>query len=277
MTLSASARGWLYVLAAVGGLCSVAGLRAEEMLAPSFDAGAALRASQDAIGRKLSDVALTDQNGNRVTLDQFRGRPLVISPIYTACYHVCPTTTSHLRGVTRVATGVLGESSFNVLTIGFDTAHDTPERMRQFARARGIDSPSWVFASGDAATVVGLLKEIGFVYVPSAGGFDHMVQATIVDPEGRVYRQVYGQQFETPLLVDALKRLVAGQRAAEKTLPGMIDTVRLICSTFDPSTGRYRFDYSIILSAAIGVMCFAAVAAFIWHSWRQLPGRNRAS
>jgi len=111
--------------------------------------------------------------------------------------------------------------------------------------------------------------------VPAAGGFDHMVQATVVDPEGRVYRQVYGQEFETPVLVDALKRLVAGQRAAERTLPAMLDMVRLICSTFDPSTGRYRFDYSLILSIAIGVLCFAAVAAFIWQSWRQLPRPDR--
>ena len=276
MTLSASARGWLFALAAAGGLGGVAtGLRAEQMLAPSFDAGVALRASQAAIGRKLSDFTLTDQNGRRVTLGQFRGRPLVISPIYTSCYHVCPTTTTHLRSVAGVATGVLGPSAFSVLTVGFDSAHDTPERMREFARARGVDSPSWVFASADAATVARLLSEIGFTYVPAAGGFDHMVQATVVDPEGRVYRQVYGQQFETPLLVDALKRLVTGQRAAEKTLPAMLDTVRLICSTFDPNTGRYRFDYSLILSIAIGVMCFAAIAAFIWHSWRQLPGRDR--
>ena len=99
----------------------------------------------------------------------------------------------------------------------------------------------------------------------------------MLDPEGRVYRQVYGQQFETPLLVDALKRLVAGQRAAEGTLPAALDTVRLICSTFDPRTGRYRFDYSIILSIGIGVMCFAAIAAFIWRSWRQLRARGGAS
>jgi len=278
MISAASARGWLFALAAVGGLSGTAArLHAEEMLAPSFDAGVALRASQAAIGRRLSDIALTDQNGRRVTLGQFRGRPLVISPIYTSCYHICPTTTTHLRSVARVAAGVIGESSFSVLTVGFDAAHDTPERMREYARARGIDSPGWVFASGDAATVARLMAEIGFAYVPAAGGFDHMVQATVVDPEGRVYRQVYGQQFETPLLVDALKRLVTGQRAAEKTLPAMLDTVRLICSTFDPNTGRYRFDYSLILSIAIGVMCFSAVAAFIWHSWRQLPRGGRGT
>jgi protein SCO1/2 len=99
-----------------------------------------------------------------------------------------------------------------------------------------------------------------------------MVQATVVDADGRIYRQIYGQQFETPLLVDALKRLVTGQRAAETSLPALVDTVRLICTTYDARSGRYRFDYSLILSIAIGVLCFSAVAAFLWRSWRQPRG-----
>lgn len=268
-------RRWLLVLAAAGGLAAVAtSLHADDSLAPAFDAGAALKASQAVIGRPLPDLALTDHAGRRITLAQFRGRPLVISPIYTSCYGICPTTTTHLRDVARIAAGVIGDSAFNVLTVGFDTAHDTPERMRAYATERGIDSPRWVFGSADAATMAQLTSAIGFTYVPAGGGFNHVVQATVVDPEGRVYRQVYGQQFETPLLVDALKRLVTGQRATEATLPAIIDTVRLICTTFDPRSGRYRFDYSLILSIVIGVVCFAAVAAFIWRSWRELPRRK---
>lgn len=272
----AAARGWLPVAVTLASLVGAAA-SAEESLTPAFDAGTALAASQAAIGRRLSEATLTDQQGKRISLSQFRGRPLVISPIYTACYMVCPTTTTNLRNVARVANGVLGESAFTVLTVGFDTAHDTPERMREYARARGIDSPGWVFASADAASAARLFAEIGFTFVPSGGGFNHMVQATVVDADGRVYRQVYGQQFETPLLVDALKRLVTGQRATETTVPALLDTVRLLCTTFDPRTGRYRFDYSLILSIAIGLLCFAAVAVFIWRSWRQLPRAGRSA
>jgi protein SCO1/2 len=120
-----------------------------------------------------------------------------------------------------------------------------------------------------------LLEDIGFRHARSGAGFDHMVQATIVDAEGRVYRQVYGQQFEPPLLVDGLKRLVTGQRAAEATLPAWLESVRLICTVFDPKSGRYRFDWSLVLSVAIGALCFGAVAAFVWRSWRELPPPGR--
>jgi protein SCO1/2 len=224
--------------------------------------------SQAAIGREL-DPALTfvDETGRRRSLAEFRGRPLVISPIYTSCFGVCPTTTTELRRVAEIAAAALGPESFRVLTIGFDTANDTPERMRSFAAARGKFPAGWVFGAADAATVARLLDGIGFTYAATPKGFDHMIQATVVDAGGVVYRQVYGQQPEPPQLVDPLKRLVLGQVAQQDTLDAMIEGVRLFCTVFDPKSGRYRFDWSIVLSFVIGVACLTAIAAFLWRSW----------
>ncbi len=238
--------------------------------APAFDARIALQTSQAAIGRSLApELGFTDQRGKRRTLTEFRGRPLIISPIYTSCFGVCPTTTTWLRQVADMARAVLGPGSFRVLTIGFDVENDTPERMREFATARGPFSPDWVFGAADAVTIRTLLTGLGFTYAPTPRGFDHMVQATIVDAEGVVYRQVYGQQFEPPQLVDPLKRLALGQWAREDTLEAMIEGVRLFCTVFDPKSGRYRFDWSIVLSFMIGVLCFTGVAVFLWRSWRR--------
>ncbi|MGB5133471.1 MAG: SCO family protein [Steroidobacteraceae bacterium] len=237
---------------------------------PAFDARVALQASQDAIGRSLPlDLAFTDQDGRRRTLGEFRGKPLIISPVYTSCFGVCPTTTTYLRQVVDMSRAVLGPDSFAVLTIGFDAVNDTPGRMREFASARGVHTSGWVFGAADAGTIRLLLDRVGFTYVPSPRGFDHMVQATVVDGSGTVYRQVYGQDFQPQLLVDPLKRLALGQAAREDTLAAMIEGVRLFCTVYDPASGRYRFDWSIALSFAIGVMCFAAVATFLWRSWRQ--------
>lgn len=242
---------------------------------PALDAGAALEASQAAIGRTLSDHAFTDHHGRKLRLGELRGRPVVISPVYTSCFHICPTTTTHLKRAADVAFDLLGGQAFTVLTIGFDTPRDTPERMRDYARARGIDSAQWVFASADAATAARLLDEIGFIYAPAGGAFEHLIQATVVDDRGVVYRQVYGQQFETPLLVDALKRIALGQDFRRAALPSLAERIRLICTTFDPKTGRYGFDYSLVLSAIIGVLVFSGIAAFIWRSWRELDARDR--
>ena len=243
---------------------------APDFQAPAFDARTALQASQAAIGRLLApDLAFTDQRGKRRTLAEFRGRPLIISPIYTSCFGVCPTTTTNLGQVADMARAVLGPGSFAVLTIGFDAANDTPERMREYAGARGAGSPGWVFGAADANTIRTLMTAVGFTYVATPRGFDHMIQATIVDGEGVVFRQVYGQQFEPPQLIDPLKRLALGQWGREDTIESMIEGVRLFCTVFDPKSGRYKFDWSIVLSFFIGVLCFTGVAVFLWRSWRK--------
>lgn len=245
---------------------------AEDAAAPAFDAGAALRASQAAIGRTLpADIAFVDAAGKRRSLGEFRGRPLVISPVYTSCFGVCPTTTLRLRDTAGIADSVLGPGSFAVLTLGFDVANDTPGRMRDFASSRGAFPRHWVFGAAGAADTRRVLDGIGFTYAATPRGFDHMIQATIVDAAGVVSRQVYGQDIEPPQLVEPLKRLILGQRDGEGTLSALVEGVRLVCTVFDPKSGRYRFDWSLVLSALIGVVCFAAVALFLWRGWSGRP------
>ena len=270
--------GWLAaplcVAAAIASATEPAGA---DIRRAAFEAGTALATSQAAIGRQLPSLTLTDQHGQALSLADFHGRALVVSPIYTSCYHICPTTTTWLKRASDVASAVLDESAFAVLTVGFDTAIDTPERMNAYARQRGIDTKQWVFASGDAETMARLLSGIGFTYAPAAGGFDHLIQATIVDHDGRIIRQVYGQQFDTPQLVEPLKKLVLGQRFEEDTFGSLVEQVRLFCTVFDAKSGRYRFDYSIILGFAIGVFCLGGVAIFIWRSWRAQARGSRVS
>ncbi|NHZ69713.1 MAG: hypothetical protein GWP20_00565, partial [Thermotogales bacterium] len=171
----------------------------------------ALQRSQDAIGNLLSNHPLTDEKGHALSIDDLRGKPLVLSMIYTSCYHVCPMTIRHLAKVVDKASAALGEGSFNVAVLGFDAYNDSPQAMLQFAREQGIDTRGWRLLSASPDTINALSKELGFEFFSSPNGFDHITQATVIDADGRVYQQVYGQVFDTPLLVEPLKQLVLGQ------------------------------------------------------------------
>ena len=240
---------------------------------PDFDEKAALATSQAAIGRMLEDVTLRDRSGKTVQLASYRGKPLVISVIYTSCYHICPTTTKHLAKVVQTARTALGEDSFRVVTIGFDTAKDNPEAMRSFARQQGVDLPGWEFLSTDAASMARLAKNIGFLYFASPKGFDHLMQATVVDANGKIYRQVYGMTFDTPLLVEPLKELVFGEQPGESMFTGLWSKVKLFCTTYDPANDRYRLDYSLFIGMFIG---FLIIASGVFYLVRELR-RGRAS
>lgn len=240
---------------------------------PDFDAKAALASSQAAIGRTLEDIRLRDRNGKSIQLASYRGKPLVISAIYTSCYHICPTTTQHLAKVVQTARAALGEDSFRVVTIGFDTAKDNPEAMRSFAKQQGVDLPGWEFLSTDATSMARLAKNIGFLYFASPKGFDHLMQATVVDANGKIYRQVYGMTFDTPLLVEPLKELVLGERPGEGLFDGLWSKVKLFCTTYDPANDRYRLDYSLFIGMFIGFLIIASGVFFLVRELR----RGRAS
>lgn len=240
---------------------------------PSFDEATALKISQAAIGRTLdASYRFTASDGGTITFGDLRGKPLVMNLVYTSCYHVCPTITQTIDRAVRAARGVLGPESFYVVTIGFDTAVDTPDRMRQFARERGVDTTRWLFLSADADTIHGLTRDLGFTYFASPKGFDHLAQTTIVDAAGRIYRPIYGDSFAVPTLVEPLKDLVLGRRASTKNWDGWINGIRLFCTVYDPTSGSYRFDYSLFVAIITGILSLGALAWFIVRAWRQSGG-----
>lgn len=235
----------------------------------SIGARSALETSQAAIGKPVSDHWFTRTDGRQLRLADLRGQPVVVSLIYTSCHEVCPGATVALQRAVREARQVLRHNEFTVLSVGFDTERDTPPRMLSFARSLGLQSePGWHFVSADPATMTAFARELGFTYQPSPRGFDHVLQTSLIDREGRVFGQLYGMDIAAPALVEPLKKIWLG--SAPAAAPGLawLERARLLCTVFDPKAGRYRFDWSIILSMITGAVSFAAIIAFIVHSLR---------
>ncbi len=237
----------------------------------------AIASSQAAIGNVLPKLTFTDTNGRQVALDDYRGRPLLVSLVYTGCADVCPTIIDNLHPAVEIAQAALGDDSFSVVTIGFDPRNDTPARMRSFARSRGVDLPNWNFLSGSATDIDQLIKSVGFVMVPSAAGFDHMAQVSIIDTDGRIYQQIYGGIFEVPAVVEPLKDLVFGRRKPLLSLSGIADRVKLFCTVYNPNTGRYYFNYSLFIGIAIGLACLALVLFWLVREFFRSGGPRKGA
>ena len=225
-----------------------------------YDADSAVATSQAAIDKPLEEYLLYDRQGRPVKLSDYRGKPLLISLIFTSCHHVCPAITRHLATAVEAAREAMGEESFQVLTVGFDTPVDTPDAMRVFANKQSVDDPNWEFLSGSADEIARLVDNIGFVYFPSPRGFDHINQVTVIDREGVVYRQVYGAAFELPWLVEPIKELVYNRpQPGDHIGSGLLNRIKLFCTVYDPNSGRYKFDYSLFVGMAVGAITVLSV------------------
>ncbi len=226
-----------------------------------FDYDIALKVSQSAIGKQLADYTFTNAEGKPVKLEDFRGKPLVLSMVYSSCYQICPMTTRHLSKVVEKARDAMGDDSFSVAVIGFDTKVDTPEAMQYFANKQGISDKNWNLLSVNEEDLDALSNDLGFLYYPTSSGFDHLIQATVIDAEGKVYRQVYGQVFDTPLLVDPLLDLVLGRPQPEQSLiDSLSNRIKLFCTTYDPRSDGYYFDYSFFVEIFVGITVIFGVA-----------------
>lgn len=246
--------------------------------AARLDAETAYAESQAAIGGATGDHILTDHRGQPLPLAGLRGRPLVVSLVFTSCATVCPITTDHLRDQIVAARRAVGKDAFAVLTFGFDASGDTPAQLTGFAGTHRLLSLSdWYIASADEATTDAFLRELGFSFDASARGFDHVTQTTILDADGRVYRQVYGEAFPLPVLVQPLKELVLGTRTRSVDPGALWDRINFLCTVYNPLTGAYRFDYGIFFGIFFGGLSLILTGLVILRLWLERRRAIRAA
>lgn len=227
----------------------------------AVDASAALRTSQAVVGSPVPDVPLTDRSGRRFRLTDLAGKPVLVQFIYTGCIQACPVGVRTLKAATEAARDAFGPDRFHVVTIGFNTPADTADAMGSFARSQGIAQPEWRFAAVEPARRDDLVRAFGFTFAWGPAGIDHVSQVTLVDTDGTIYRQIYGDTFPLPALLEPMRDLLAGQRARERGLDAWLDRVRLLCTVYDPASGRYRVRTSLFFELGGGLLGLVAIAA----------------
>jgi protein SCO1 len=247
---------------------------AEDPPAPKLDPILALRDSQAAIGRQLAEHTLLDRQGKPVRLSSYRGKPLLVSFIYTGCFQVCPTSTRSLQESLQTLRKTFRAEHFNVVSVGFNQPADSPQAMRAFAAQHRIDEPNWEFLSPAPAAVDSLMRDFGFSFLATPAGFDHLLGVSVVDAHGRVYAQVYGERMTPDQLGEPLRLLLRGAPMPRQlSIAELIERVRIICTVYDPNTGRYRYNYGLIIEIAGGV---TFVLAMLWFLALELRNRWRA-
>jgi protein SCO1/2 len=231
----------------------------------------ALLASKQTIGRKIGDYSLTDQDGNRFNLKDYRGKAYIINFIYTSCPHTCGVSTSIISEAVKRFKKDSGKD-VDVITIGFDIERDTPNKMREYGEAFVKDFKYWKFASGDKNAINEITNKLGFYYKKRDDSFDHLNMISVIDLNGEVYNNiVYGEdESEDKVqgkLIGSLERLLLNNdKVAAKSL-GLLEKIKLMCSEYDPSSQAYKFSYYYFLTKFIlgNILFFIAPLILLWR------------
>jgi protein SCO1/2 len=153
--------------------------------APQANASASPRSDRSIYALPMT---LTDQDGQKVGLDVFRGRPTFIGMFYSTCPSACPLLVSAIK---RVMSG-LGldagtDAEVRVLLVSFDPETDTPDVLRAVVAHRELDA-RWKLASAPPDQVRELAALLGIQYrrLPDGKGFSHTSTIVLLDREGAI-------------------------------------------------------------------------------------------
>ncbi|MBZ4421612.1 SCO family protein [Myxococcus sp. RHSTA-1-4] len=176
----------------------------------------AAKAESAGTARALPELSLyqlktdfTDQDGQAVRLEDFRGQPVLLSMFYGTCPLACPLLFARLK---RIAAGMTPEARARVriVLVSLDPARDTPEAMTRLVRTHGVDPERWRLLRTDEAGVRDVAAVLGIRYrtVPG-GGMNHESVITLLDAEGVIDTRLAGPDAPLEGLQERLTALTS--------------------------------------------------------------------
>lgn len=110
----------------------------------------------------FTDTELVDQTGakKKFYTDLMQGKVVVIDCFFSECTGVCPVMSKNMRSIMELAGDRL-DKDVRLISISVDPAHDTPEKLAEYARTLGA-KPGWSFLTGSKADLDKVLGKLGF-------------------------------------------------------------------------------------------------------------------
>ncbi len=129
----------------------------------------------------VKDTFITQDN-ERITLEQFKNKPTVISMIFTNCTYACPRLT---LDVSEIEKGLKEKSDdVNYVMISFDTERDTPTVLKEFYTKMHLNK-NWTFLTGSENAVRKLSVLLNIQFEKDAeGNFSHSNIVSVLDQSG---------------------------------------------------------------------------------------------
>jgi len=168
-------------------------------------------------GDELPNFPLVNQDKQPISLQQYRGKVLLLTFIYTRCPlpDFCPKMAGNFAAIyqaLRQAPEMYAKT--HLLCISFDPAFDTPAVLRSYEVAYAdSDTPEtfahWEFASGTAQEVKDLAQFFGLVHVPQTDQITHSLRTVVITPEGKVFKVYRGNDWTPTDLLRDVQQLLA--------------------------------------------------------------------
>ncbi len=168
------------------------------------------------IGNQIPDFTLTNQDGKKISLKDYRGKALAITFIYARCplpdYCIKMSTAFSDLAIKLTADPILKEK-IRLLSISFDPANDTPEKLKIYGtgylgKDAKPDFSVWQLGVTEDAEVRKIADFFGLRYEVDPNDktqINHSLRTAVISPEGKVTKIFPGSEWTTTQLLDELQ------------------------------------------------------------------------
>lgn len=147
------------------------------------------------------------EEGNKIQLEDLKGKTLVMVMIYTSCKAACPRLVADMR---NIEAQIPDENIKNVqfALISIDPETDTPERLKAFAIENEMDGEQWTFLQGTDIGVREFANVLSVKYKEiSPIDFSHSNIISVFNPAGELKHQQEGLGVDNKETIEAIIQL----------------------------------------------------------------------
>jgi len=219
-----------------------------------------------------ADLSVTDERGYKQTLGTLIAGPTVLVLADYTCTTLCGPVIAFV-GAALDKSGLRAGKDFRLVVVGLDPRDGMADAARMRREHLGDDpglARATTFVTADDAAVRRLTAALGYRYAYDAENdqYVHPAAAYVLRADRRVARVLTG----LGLSGDDMR--LALVEAGEGRVGTVRDTVRLLCSGFDPARGTYNLAVSRMLAAS-GLVTLLLLGGGI--GCLVLAGRRRAA
>ena len=166
-------------------------------------------------GDMVPDFAFVNQSGKTVRLSQLRGKPVLLTFIYTRCPvpDYCLLMSNNFSEVLReLQEKPATFAAAQLLSISIDPDYDRPAVLREYGKryVGGVDPnfQHWQFVTGSPEEIRDAADFFGLSYNQNEGQIVHTLRTVLVGSDGKIVKVYSGNQWKPTEVVRDL--LVAG-------------------------------------------------------------------
>lgn len=170
------------------------------------------------VGDELPEYHFINEQGEAVSLSQWRGNALVLSFLFTRCPvpNFCPLTARKLVEMqNKLSAQSANPTNWHILCITVDPEWDTPEQLKQFGEAYGLKLEHANLLTGELIDITAIAEQFGLRFWTEAGTISHNLRTVVVDAGGMIQTNMIGNEWAVEDLMGQVLAATAGQSKKE--------------------------------------------------------------